>query len=380
MGMVQPSLFIPSLLCRQSVVARQSPIFLRHRAVRHRLRYYASSSPNASPPDPSGEPNRDPQGSSQRRLLSGQYGDQLANAKERLRGWSERTASQLRQRIDQYTASLAVTFSQLGKEINKVTGYGEIEVLKQRVVQQEARIEAVRRAAREAKEAYDRAVLQRASSQREVNDLLQRKSSWNDEDVIRFTSLVRQDHLHEQEESRAKIGATQAEDSVEREFSELMRVILNRYHEEQAWSDKIRSASTYGSLAVMGVNMLVFLLAIVFIEPWKRRRLAQTFERKVEEMSAQNAELLESKAEALAKRFAGQDRLMSQIMETVHYNSQVPEADQMAASQTVVTLRDRTEQVPLWMNLKSNQDVAWAMAASATAAGLIGWLARSYMG
>lgn len=304
----------------------------------------------------------------------------MANAKERLRGWSERTASQLRQQIDQYTASLAVTFSQLGKEINKVTGYGEIEVLKQRVVQQEARIEAVRRAAREAKKAYDRAVLQRASSQREVNDLLQRKSNWNDEDVIRFTSLVRQDHLHEQEESRAKVGATQAEDSVEREFSELMRVILNRYHEEQAWSDKIRSASTYGSLAVMGVNMLVFLLAIVFIEPWKRRRLAQTFERKVEEMSAQSAELLESKAEALAKRFEGQDRLLSQIMEMVHYNSQVPEADQMAASQTVVTPRDRTEKVPLWMKLKSNQDVAWAMVTSATAAGLVGWLARSYMG
>lgn len=378
--MVQASLFIPSLLCRQSVVARQSPIFLRHRAVRHRLRYYASSSPDAHPPDPSGEPSRDPQRSLQYKLLSGQYGDQLANAKERLRGWSERTASQLRQQIDQYTASLAVTFSQLGKEINKVTGYGEIEVLKQRVVQQEARIEAVRRAAREAKKAYDRAVLQRASSQREVNDLLQRKSNWNDEDVIRFTSLVRQDHLHEQEESRAKVGATQAEDSVEREFSELMRVILNRYHEEQAWSDKIRSASTYGSLAVMGVNMLVFLLAIVFIEPWKRRRLAQTFERKVEEMSAQSAELLESKAEALAKRFEGQDRLLSQIMEMVHYNSQVPEADQMAASQTVVTPRDRTEKVPLWMKLKSNQDVAWAMVTSATAAGLVGWLARSYMG
>ncbi|KAF9816896.1 hypothetical protein IEO21_03770 [Rhodonia placenta] len=159
-----------------------------------------------------------------------------------------------------------------------------------------------------------------------------------------------------------------------------MRVILNRYHEEQAWSDKIRSASTYGSLAVMGVNMLVFLLAIVFIEPWKRRRLAQTFERKVEEMSAQSAELLESKAEALAKRFEGQDRLLSQIMEMVHYNSQVPEADQMAASQTVVTPRDRTEKVPLWMKLKSNQDVAWAMVTSATAAGLVGWLARSYMG
>ena len=74
---------------------------------------------------------------------------------------------------------------------------------------------------------------------------------------------------------------------MEREFSELMKVILNRYHEEQVWSDKIRSASTYGQLTVLGLNMLVFLLAIILVEPWKRKRLAQTFERKVDEMKAE---------------------------------------------------------------------------------------------
>ncbi|EPT05178.1 hypothetical protein FOMPIDRAFT_1080358, partial [Fomitopsis schrenkii] len=240
----------------------------------------------------------------------------IAEVRDRVQQWSTQTATAFRQRIDQYTANLARSFSQLGKEINKLTGYGEIEELKRIVVTQEARIEAVRRAAREAKEAYDAAVRLRATSQREVNDLLQRKSTWSDQDVIRFTELVRKDHLHEQEETRAKLAASGAEDAVEREFSELMRVILNRYHEEQAWSDKIRSASTYGSLAVMGANLLVFVVAILFVEPWKRRRLAQTFERKVEEMSAENAARLESAAEAIEKRMEVQDRMLSQIMET----------------------------------------------------------------
>ena len=44
-----------------------------------------------------------------------------------------RMATTARQQIDQYTANLARTFSQLGKEINNVTGYGEIEELKRRV-------------------------------------------------------------------------------------------------------------------------------------------------------------------------------------------------------------------------------------------------------
>jgi len=51
-----------------------------------------------------------------------------------------------------------------------------------------------------------------------------------------------------------------------------MCTILARYHEEQVWSDKIWP-STYGSLAV-------FVVAVVFVEPWKRISLAQTFGRR----------------------------------------------------------------------------------------------------
>ncbi|KIK03319.1 hypothetical protein K443DRAFT_61433, partial [Laccaria amethystina LaAM-08-1] len=208
--------------------------------------------------------------------------------------------------------STKTTFSQLGSQLNKVTGYEAIEALKR-----ENRINATRKAAKQAKAAYEEAVVQRSKSQREVNDLLQRKSTWTDSDVVRFTGLVRQDHLYEQEEARAKAGVNDMEDAVEREFSQLMRSILARYHEEQVWSDKIRSASTYGQLAALGLNLLVFVMAIVAVEPWKRRRLAQTFERKVEELSKENATRLEVSMEAIEKRLAEQESMLRTFTEIV---------------------------------------------------------------
>jgi sensitive to high expression protein 9 len=158
--------------------------------------------------------------------------------------------------------------------------------------------------------AYEEAVQKRSDSQREVNSLLERKSTWSDADVSRFTVLVRQDHALEQEEARAKGAVGQTEDEVEREFSALMRGILARYHEEQIWSDKIRSVSTYGQLAVLGVNVLVFVLAIVLVEPWKRRRLMQAFERKVQEMEAANLDAVSKGLDALQSRLEKQDEMI----------------------------------------------------------------------
>jgi sensitive to high expression protein 9 len=178
----------------------------------------------------------------------------------------------------------------------------------------EASISLARTAAREAKAAHDEAVLQRARSQREVNDLLSRKSSWSDDDVGRFTRLVRQDHLYEQAEARAKEAAIKAEDEVEREFTALMQAILNRYHEEQVWSDKIRSASTYGSLAVLGLNVLVFLMATIFVEPWKRKRLAATFGKKVDEMDARNTVVIGDGMTAIHQRLDRQEEAFAQLM------------------------------------------------------------------
>lgn len=191
---------------------------------------------------------------------------------------------------------------------------------------------ATRNAAREAKEAFEAAVRRRSNSQKEVNDLLQRKSTWSEADVGRFTELVRADHSTEQEEARAKAAAEAAEEAVEREFSLFMRAILDRYHEEQVWSDKIRSVSSYGSLAAIGINVLVFITAIIFVEPWKRKRLAQTFERKVEELEREHRATVEASVGRLEIKLSEQDILIAQLValgtaaQAMHHEPVVPPA------------------------------------------------------
>jgi sensitive to high expression protein 9 len=56
--------------------------------------------------------------------------------KQRIRSWTEQAAIALRNKADDFTASSKVTFSQLGSELNRVTGYEEIEVLKRGIVAQ----------------------------------------------------------------------------------------------------------------------------------------------------------------------------------------------------------------------------------------------------
>ena len=215
-----------------------------------------------------------------------------------------------------------------------------------------------------------------------MNDLLQRKSHWTDEDVSRFTTLVREDHAREHDESRAKAAAAASEDAVEREFSELMRVILNRYHEEQVWSDKIRSASTYGQLAVLALNLAVFVLAIVFVEPWKRRRLAQTFERKVEEISAQTEAVFQDKTDKLRERLDEQTKLLSAVLEQVHFATQVSASElvEVASGEEMTPSARPKESERIPAATSREQEMLLAVTASAAAAGLIGWIARSWYG
>lgn len=179
----------------------------------------------------------------------------------------------------------------------------------------EAAIAAKRRASREAKAVYEAAVARRSKSQRKVNDFLLRKSDWTEADVGRFPAVLREDHLHEQAEAEAKTQVALTEADVDAGFDELMRTILNRYHEEQVWSDKIRSASTYGSLVVLGVNVAVFFLAIVVVEPWKRRRLAQTFEKRIEELSMENRDLLGQGMNNLVENLEKQEQVLMRLSE-----------------------------------------------------------------
>jgi hypothetical protein len=65
---------------------------------------------------------------------------------------------------------------------------------------------------------------------------------------------------------------------MDRQYMELTRSIMERYHEEQLWSDKIRSVSTYGTWALMVVNLILFVAVQTVFEPYKRKRLTDRFE------------------------------------------------------------------------------------------------------
>lgn len=150
-------------------------------------------------------------------------------------------------------------------------------------VSAENRVRAARSFVRQAKDAYSDAINQRSASQREVNELLQRKHAWSPADLERFTSLYRSDHANEVAESEAREALSQAEREVEGATTQLNRSILSRYHEEQIWSDKIRRMSTWGTWGLMGVNVLLFLIFQILVEPWRRQRLVKGFEEKVKE-------------------------------------------------------------------------------------------------
>jgi sensitive to high expression protein 9, mitochondrial len=136
---------------------------------------------------------------------------------------------------------------------------------------------------RQAKETYSAAISRRSASQREVNELLQRKHTWSPADLERFTSLYRSDHANEVAETEAQETLAAAERRSEETAALLSKSILSRYHEEQIWSDKIRRMSTWGTWGLMGLNVLLFLILQIAVEPWRRQRLVKGFEEKVKE-------------------------------------------------------------------------------------------------
>lgn len=121
----------------------------------------------------------------------------------------------------------------------------------------------------------------RSSSQQNVNALLERKHSWTDDDVAAFTKLVRSDHASRHAVTTTSQDMRTAELQVDKAFTALMQSILERYHEEQVWSDKIRSVSTWANIIALAANLIVFVGAIAFVEPWKRRRLVQGLEERM---------------------------------------------------------------------------------------------------
>lgn len=140
-----------------------------------------------------------------------------------------------------------------------------------------------------AKSAYVQAVADRSAAQRKISDLLTRKSTWNDAELAEYTTLLHKEHSFAKAEENNEREYQQAEDHMERGFDDLMRSVMRRYHEEHLWSDRVRSVSSYISLGLGVANgtsillkpVLIFMLALLLVEPYKRWKLARALEERV---------------------------------------------------------------------------------------------------
>lgn len=193
------------------------------------------------------------------------------------------TSKPLTKRFSHLMDNLQANLFVASRRLNDLTGYTGIERLKDDITRQEDHVLACRTAVRAGRKSYAAAIETRSTTQREVNDLLHRKHTWTPNDLERFTNLYRSDHANERAEEQAQQELSRAESAYEEASTKLARTILARYHEEQIWSDKIRQMSTWGTWGLMGLNVLLFVVFQIAIEPWRRRRLVSGFEEKVQE-------------------------------------------------------------------------------------------------
>mmetsp|Transcript_5261 Transcript_5261/g.5984 ORF Transcript_5261/g.5984 Transcript_5261/m.5984 type:complete len:466 (+) Transcript_5261:183-1580(+) len=202
---------------------------------------------------------------------------------------------QISKKLEEYLDSLQDTIFTATRALNDVTGYSSIEQLKQSINDLEAQLKSEKDNVKKCKDLYSQAILRRSLLQREINELLTRKHNWSPEDLERFTTLYRNDHVNEQEELNTHNALNDAELKVDAIQLKLTQLILTRYHEEQIWSDKIRRASTWGTWILMGINLFLFILATFLVEPWKRKRLVGSFEDKVKQTILEMSEVQEGK-------------------------------------------------------------------------------------
>lgn len=192
-------------------------------------------------------------------------------------------------KLELYLDSLQQTIFTATKALNDVTGYSAIQQLRNNIDMMEKEMETIKQLVIKCKFEYNKAIILKAKSQKEVNELLQRKSIWTPVDLEKFTQLYKDDAdnlKHEEEAAQALKDAEIKRDDL---ANALYRAILTRYHEEQIWSDKIRRTSTWGTFFLMGMNVILFLVFQLLLEPWKRRRLVGSFEDKVKQALDQYA-------------------------------------------------------------------------------------------
>ncbi|KAI8921544.1 Mdm33 family-domain-containing protein [Entophlyctis helioformis] len=197
------------------------------------------------------------------------WNDQRQAVLKQLDPWIQNVRSRLSTSQD----SLADHLKNASNILNQLTGYEVVERRKLRVMEHSDRLEKSKEEARRAKLFFEETIDERRKCQRELNSLLQRKDSWTDTDITRFTELYRRDLSLEQLETTAQASYKSATEIFEKNQVEFLSEIRERYVEEQMFSDKIRQASTWWTWGLISTHFVLFMVIQFYVEPRKKENL-----------------------------------------------------------------------------------------------------------
>ncbi|PWN45112.1 hypothetical protein IE81DRAFT_320724 [Ceraceosorus guamensis] len=213
----------------------------------------------------------------------------------------------LQARLDELGPRILERMRVLSGRWNEVSGYEAVEALKKDVELAEQRLVSLKAQQNEALQAHRKAVAQRSETQRTLNDLLSRKSSWSNSDLASYTALLQSEHSESAMEKEAGDKYEVAERQRERAWDDVVRKTLERFHEEWRWSERGRTLGNWVSAGVVGLNVVLFITAILIVEPYKRRKLAQTFEARLLQGEAANSARIESLLAGVSERLTSME-------------------------------------------------------------------------
>ena len=221
------------------------------------------------------------------KLLQTELSEFYANKRKTQKELNETLSKTISHNVKELKSSIGIA----SKVVNEITGYNKVIKLKDVIDEHDNKLKELKKEIHAAKAEHERSLELRSSSQKEVNELLERKNSWTPVDLERFTKIYLTTHDLDKSVKDSSKRLNDLEKLQETTHDNLIKSIMNRYHEEQIWSDKIRQFSTWGTILIMCINLVLILLVQFVFEPFKRWRLVNSFEGKVKELFSNSEKL-----------------------------------------------------------------------------------------
>lgn len=155
----------------------------------------------------------------------------------------------------------------------------------------------MQRTARTAGATYPLAVKRHAACLREINDHQIRTRIRTSHDAEVLADLYKAETSAEEIVASTQHAAKDAEDAATEAGIVYTELIQKARHEEQLWRDKIQYWSTWGTLILVGSNLILWFV----MEPWRRRRIVGEIRSDIRELREEEGRARERLMREMAK-------------------------------------------------------------------------------